>query len=155
MNLLTGGFQSMTLTLTIKGQKEKKVVRVAIEPPLKGYDDVKPRLLAMKAEAQEGLGMVSQVYARDQLVPHATCGADQSSPNHDLQHSFQCGKHPYPLCSSTLRHLSEYQWLDSLHASASHKLCNWRDFNYEICLANNIIYTLPGEFVYRQACLYA
>lgn len=33
-------------------------VHVKFDPPLSGYDDVKPRLLAMKAEAQEALGMV-------------------------------------------------------------------------------------------------
>jgi len=33
-------------------------VVVPIEPPLKSYDDVKPRLLEMKALAQEGLGML-------------------------------------------------------------------------------------------------
>lgn len=32
---------------------------VPINPPLAGYEEVKPRLLEMKAEAQEGLGMVS------------------------------------------------------------------------------------------------
>ena len=47
----------MTLTCTLKNS-QKKVVVVAIEPPLSGYDDVKPRLLEMKALAQEGLGMV-------------------------------------------------------------------------------------------------
>ncbi|KAG6852828.1 hypothetical protein C0991_008866 [Blastosporella zonata] len=36
----------------------KKAVYVPIEPPLKGYDDVKPRLLDMKATAQEKLGMI-------------------------------------------------------------------------------------------------
>ncbi|KAG6871696.1 hypothetical protein C0995_001217 [Termitomyces sp. Mi166 len=36
----------------------KKEVYVPIEPPLKGYDDVKPRLLDMKATAQEQLGMI-------------------------------------------------------------------------------------------------
>ena len=36
----------------------KREVRVPIEPPLSGYEDVKPRLLEMKALAQEGLGMV-------------------------------------------------------------------------------------------------
>ena len=36
----------------------KKDVRVPIDPPLSGYEDVKPRLLEMKALAQEGLGMV-------------------------------------------------------------------------------------------------
>jgi hypothetical protein len=48
----------MTLTCSIKGSKEKKVVRVPLDPPLSGYEEVKPRLLGMKAEAQEGLGMV-------------------------------------------------------------------------------------------------
>jgi len=48
---------SMTLTCTFKGG-EKKEVKVPIEPPLSGYDDVKPRLLEMKALAQEGLGMI-------------------------------------------------------------------------------------------------
>jgi Protein of unknown function (DUF2470)/Domain of unknown function (DUF4499) len=36
----------------------KRDVRVPIDPPLSGYEDVKPRLLEMKALAQEGLGMV-------------------------------------------------------------------------------------------------
>jgi hypothetical protein len=47
----------MTLTCRLKSGTEK-VVRVPFEPPLSGYDDVKPRLLAMRAEAQEKLGMV-------------------------------------------------------------------------------------------------
>ncbi|KAF7986898.1 hypothetical protein HWV62_12665 [Athelia sp. TMB] len=50
--------KSMTLTCTIKGSSQKKVVVVAINPPLSGYEEVKPRLLAMKADAQEGLGMI-------------------------------------------------------------------------------------------------
>jgi hypothetical protein len=33
-------------------------VHVKFDPPLTGYEDVKPRLLAMKADAQETLGMV-------------------------------------------------------------------------------------------------
>lgn len=51
-------------------------VRVAIDPPLRNYDDVKPRLLEMKAISQEGLGMVivflalasrhSPIFAQDQ-----------------------------------------------------------------------------------------
>ncbi|KAF4622373.1 hypothetical protein D9613_009288 [Agrocybe pediades] len=49
--------ESMTLTCTLKG-RDKKVVVVPIEPPMKGYEDVKPRLLEMKAFAQEGLGMI-------------------------------------------------------------------------------------------------
>jgi len=49
--------KSMTLTCTMKGGS-KKDVRVPIDPPLSGYEDVKPRLLEMKALAQEGLGMI-------------------------------------------------------------------------------------------------
>ncbi|KAF7329157.1 DUF2470 domain-containing protein [Mycena kentingensis (nom. inval.)] len=48
--------KSMTLTCTLK-DGSKKVAVVPIEPPLSGYDDVKPRLLEMKAISQEGLGM--------------------------------------------------------------------------------------------------
>ena len=36
-----------------------KEVVIQFQPPLSGYHDVKPRLLEMKALAQEGLGMVS------------------------------------------------------------------------------------------------
>jgi hypothetical protein len=48
----------MTLTCKLKDGSQK-VVRILIDPPLSGYEEVKPRLLAMKADAQEGLGMVS------------------------------------------------------------------------------------------------
>lgn len=37
---------------------EKKVVRVVFDPPLSGYEEVKPRLLGMKADADEALGTV-------------------------------------------------------------------------------------------------
>ncbi|KAJ7485089.1 hypothetical protein B0H11DRAFT_2018090 [Mycena galericulata] len=49
--------KSMTLTCTLK-DGTKKEVRVVLDPPLAGYEDVKPRLLEMKALAQEGLGMI-------------------------------------------------------------------------------------------------
>jgi len=49
--------KSMTLTCTLK-DGNKKEVRVVLDPPLAGYEDVKPRLLEMKAIAQEGLGMI-------------------------------------------------------------------------------------------------
>ena len=51
-------FQVITLSCLLKSGA-KKQVRIAIQPPLSGYDDVKPRLLEMKAIAQEKLGMVS------------------------------------------------------------------------------------------------
>jgi len=49
--------KSMTLTCTLD-YGQKKVVVVPIQPPLSGYDEVKPRLLEMKSIAQEGLGMI-------------------------------------------------------------------------------------------------
>ncbi|KAF8198296.1 hypothetical protein K438DRAFT_1906062 [Mycena galopus ATCC 62051] len=49
--------KSMTLACTLQNGSTK-VVAVVINPPFKGYDDVKPRLLEMKAVSQEGLGLV-------------------------------------------------------------------------------------------------
>ena len=48
----------MTLTCTLECGS-KKEVRVALSPPLSGYDQVTSRLIEMKAISQEGLGMVS------------------------------------------------------------------------------------------------
>ncbi|KAI9451592.1 hypothetical protein F5148DRAFT_539432 [Russula earlei] len=40
------------------GKTQGRVVRVEFDPPLLGYEEVKPRLLAMKADADEALGTV-------------------------------------------------------------------------------------------------
>lgn len=50
--------QGMTLTYQTKGSSEKKECRVVFDPPLAGYEEVKPRLMSMKGEAEEQLGMV-------------------------------------------------------------------------------------------------
>ena len=55
--------QSMTLLCTLKSG-EKQSIAVTFSPPLAGYDAVKPRLLEMKAIAQENLGMIK--------APHIT-----------------------------------------------------------------------------------
>ncbi|KAG7449207.1 uncharacterized protein BT62DRAFT_669993 [Guyanagaster necrorhizus] len=55
--------KSMTLMCTLANGSKKEVV-VVLDPPLKGYEDVKPRLLEMKALTQEGLGMIK--------APHIT-----------------------------------------------------------------------------------
>ncbi|OAX33749.1 hypothetical protein K503DRAFT_859607 [Rhizopogon vinicolor AM-OR11-026] len=47
----------MTLLYKLKSG-ESKTIRVPFDPLLSKYEDVKPRLLGMKAEAQEGLGML-------------------------------------------------------------------------------------------------
>lgn len=35
-------------------------VRIEFDPPLLGYEEVKPRLLGMKADADEALGIVRE-----------------------------------------------------------------------------------------------
>ena len=50
--------QGMTLSYAVKGSGKKDSVRVAFDPPLASYDEVKPRLMTMTAVAQEELGMV-------------------------------------------------------------------------------------------------
>ncbi|KAK7469262.1 hypothetical protein VKT23_003747 [Stygiomarasmius scandens] len=65
--------KGMNLRCTLKSG-QKKEVRVPIEPPLKGYDDVKPRLLEMKAIAQEGLGMIKSPVLNELQIPSAALG---------------------------------------------------------------------------------
>ncbi|TCD61988.1 hypothetical protein EIP91_007652 [Steccherinum ochraceum] len=48
----------MNLTYKTKaGGEAKKEVRVVFDPPLAGYEEVKPRLMNMKADADEALGV--------------------------------------------------------------------------------------------------
>ena len=47
----------MSLTYTTNSGKNQ--IRIPFEPPLAGYEDVKPRLMNMKADAEEALGMVT------------------------------------------------------------------------------------------------
>ncbi|KAG1781106.1 hypothetical protein EV702DRAFT_1177467 [Suillus placidus] len=61
-NVLTAGMSSidskgMTLVYKLKSG-QSNTTRVSFDPPLSGYEEVKPRLLSMKAEAQESLGML-------------------------------------------------------------------------------------------------
>ncbi|KAI8977763.1 hypothetical protein BD414DRAFT_495566 [Trametes punicea] len=49
--------KGMNLTYQTKGGVSRNV-RIPFDPPLAGYDEVKPRLLSMKADAEEELGMV-------------------------------------------------------------------------------------------------
>lgn len=55
--------KGMTLRYKFKSGGVSQVV-VLFQPPLAGYDEVKPRLLSMKADAQESLGMIK--------APHLT-----------------------------------------------------------------------------------
>ncbi|KIJ46595.1 hypothetical protein M422DRAFT_165006 [Sphaerobolus stellatus SS14] len=49
----------MTLAYVLKGG-EKKEVSIKFDPPLAGYEEVKPRLQEMKLDAEESLGMVKR-----------------------------------------------------------------------------------------------
>ncbi|KAG2042779.1 hypothetical protein BDR03DRAFT_912312 [Suillus americanus] len=61
-NVVTAEMSSIDsegMTLKYKQlQSEPKSIRVPFNPPLSKYDDAKPRLLSMKTEALEGLGIV-------------------------------------------------------------------------------------------------
>ena len=58
--------QGMNLEYNTKVSPNRpQSVRIEFDPPLLGYEEVKPRLLGMKADADEALGIV-----RDQnLIP--------------------------------------------------------------------------------------
>ena len=58
--------QGMNLEYNTKDSPNRpQNVRIEFDPPLLGYEEVKPRLLGMKADADEALGIV-----RDQnLIP--------------------------------------------------------------------------------------
>lgn len=51
--------QEMNLSYQKNGQGKWNKISVKFEPPLSGYNEVKPRLLQMKADAEEALGMAS------------------------------------------------------------------------------------------------
>src|SRR6267142_5140190 len=68
----------MDLEYKIKGSTGKpQVVRVEFDPPLLSYDEVKPRLLSMKADADEALGTVRPSHP----VPSHPLAASASSPS--------------------------------------------------------------------------
>jgi len=60
--------KSMTLTYKTKDGASKLSI-VPIEPPLSGYEEAKSRLLGMKAEAQEGLGIIKAPQISNFVVP--------------------------------------------------------------------------------------
>lgn len=54
--------QSKGMSLTYTTSSGKQDIRVPFDPPLAGYEEVKPRLLGMKVDAEEALGMVCEDY---------------------------------------------------------------------------------------------
>jgi hypothetical protein len=53
--------QGMNLEYNTKDSPNRSQnVRIEFDPPLLGYEEVKPRLLGMKADADEALGIVRE-----------------------------------------------------------------------------------------------
>ena len=73
----------MSLAYQLKNG-ENGQTHVPFNPPLAGYDDVKPRLLSMKADAQEGLGMVRLLLCCHVCVSAARIHVDQSTTTDDF-----------------------------------------------------------------------
>lgn len=48
----------MRISYEAHGSTDSKEIYIPFQPPLKSYDDVKPRLLALKLDAEDALGMV-------------------------------------------------------------------------------------------------
>jgi hypothetical protein len=73
----------MDLEYKMKGSlasSKPQVVRVEFDPPLLGYEEVKPRLLGMKADADEALGTVRE------KIPFASLPPTHHSHNNKTTH---------------------------------------------------------------------
>ena len=67
-----------TLLKSSNSTSKPQVVRVEFDPPLLGYEEVKPRLLGMKVDADEALGTVRPKYfIRSATLPQLL---NQTSP---------------------------------------------------------------------------
>jgi len=62
--------KGMTLLYVAKGSDSQNQIRVPFDPPLLGYEEVKPRLMAMKVDAEEALGLTSPVKISSFSLPH-------------------------------------------------------------------------------------
>ena len=84
--------QGMTLTYKAKAGGAEKEVRVRFDPPLLGYEEVKPRLISMKVDAEEALGMVRARHLR----PQSSLNAISPPHRHALRRSPPSESHfPY------------------------------------------------------------
>ena len=78
----------MTLTYKTKTGSAEKEVRVQFDPPLSGYDEVKPRLITMKVDAEEALGMVRLRHPKPRCprTHHSRRHVGTRTADHDLPH---------------------------------------------------------------------
>ncbi|KAL5638903.1 hypothetical protein ACGC1H_003311 [Rhizoctonia solani] len=68
---------SMTLEYVVGGKTQQ--TNVVFDPPIEVYDEVKPRLIAMREEALEGVGMVNQPTVSVYQLPTLRLGSSTSS----------------------------------------------------------------------------
>lgn len=61
--------KGMDMSYTLKGQTAPLSVRIPFDPPLVGYEEVKPRLMSMKVDAEEALGMAKNPVISEFSVP--------------------------------------------------------------------------------------
>jgi len=52
--------KTMTLSYTLRGSDARHEKQLLFDPPLASYEEVKPRLIAMKEEAGEAIGMIAR-----------------------------------------------------------------------------------------------
>ncbi|CUA76524.1 hypothetical protein RSOLAG22IIIB_06329 [Rhizoctonia solani] len=69
--------KSMTLEYVADGKTQR--TNVVFDPPIEVYDEVKPRLIAMREEALEGVGMVNQPVVSVYQHPSLRLAASTSS----------------------------------------------------------------------------
>ncbi|CAE6435962.1 unnamed protein product [Rhizoctonia solani] len=69
--------KSMTLEYVADGKTQR--TNVVFDPPIEVYDEVKPRLIAMREEALEGVGMVNQPVVSVYQHPSLKLAASTSS----------------------------------------------------------------------------
>ncbi|KAG8923914.1 hypothetical protein FRC02_010803 [Tulasnella sp. 418] len=61
--------KGMLLRYGINGVEQKDPVRIPFDPPLMGYEEVKPRLLSMKVDAEVELGAAKNPVIRNFVLP--------------------------------------------------------------------------------------
>ncbi|KIO20200.1 hypothetical protein M407DRAFT_140133 [Tulasnella calospora MUT 4182] len=61
--------KGMDMTYTLKGHSTPSFIRIPFDPPLMGYEEVKPRLMSMKVDAEESLGMAKNPTISEFSVP--------------------------------------------------------------------------------------
>ncbi|CAE6481025.1 unnamed protein product [Rhizoctonia solani] len=70
---------SKSMTIEYVSDGKTQTANIIFDPPIEVYDEVKPRLIAMREEALEGVGMVNQPVVSVYQLPPLKLGAITSS----------------------------------------------------------------------------